>query len=439
MRRSIFDMSIFKERRQQLAELCPGSAVIIPSHPDLIRNHDVHHAYRQDSNLFYLSGFEEPESVLVFRPGQTPETVLFVRAKDPLRETWDGFRYGPAGAENDYKVDKAYLITDFDSVIVELLKPVERVYYRWNISREFDDKMLRVLEDFRVSHGRSGRGSLPVYDSWELIGEMRLKKSAYETYELRRACEISAAGHIEAMKFVKPGVNERQVYAKVVGTFFMEGASREGYNTIVASGNNATTLHYVFNDQPCNDGDLLLVDAGAEYHYYTGDITRTYPVNGKFTAVQKLVYERVLELQKSLIQKLKPGLVFKTLQENTIDYLTDLMIELKLLHGKRSELIEKLEYKKYYPHGVGHWLGMDVHDVGLHHLGGEPRKLESGMCFTIEPGLYIPANDMSAPAELRGIGIRIEDNIVITPQGCDVLTSGAPKEVNDLEALIGRR
>lgn len=437
MRQPGYDMNVFRERRQTLAKNAKGAAVVIASHPEMIRNNDVHHSFRQDSNMFYLTGFEEPDSVLVFRPGQTPETVLFVRPKDLERETWDGFRYGPEGAEREYKVDKAYLIDDFDKVIVDLLKPVDRVYYKWNTSREFDDKMLNVVDRVRSSMGRTGRGHLPVYDSGELVGEMRLIKSPYEIATMRKACEISAKGHVEAMKFVRPGVNERQVHGVLVGSFLMQGATREGYGTIVASGAAATTLHYVFNDQPCKDGDLLLIDAGAEYQYYTGDITRTFPVNGKFTAPQKKVYQAVLDIQKQLVASIKPGILFKSMQERTIEALTDAMIELGLLKGARQHLIETNAFKKYYMHGVGHWLGMDVHDAGLHVVDGEPRKLEPGMAFTIEPGLYIPADDTTAPAEYRGIGIRIEDNVVVTASGCENLTASCPKEISEMESLIG--
>lgn len=438
MRRPVYDMGVFQKRRQALALKAKGSAVIVPAHPELTRNNDVHHPYRQDSNLFYLTGFEEPEAVLVFRPGQTPETVLFVRPKDVLRETWDGFRYGPEGAEREFKVDRAYLISEFDQVIVDLLKPVDRIYHRWNVSAEFDARILRALEAVRIGRGRSGTGCLPVMDSWELIGELRVIKSAYDVSLMRKACEISAEAHVAAMKFVRPGVTERQVQGVLLGTFLRLGATREGYNTIVASGASATTLHSVFNDQVCQDGDLLLIDAGAEYQYYTGDITRTFPVNGKFSAVQRRVYEGVLAIQKALIESVKPGMVFKSLQETTIEGLTDLMIELHLLSGSRSSLIESLAYKKYYPHGVSHYLGMDVHDAGLYILNGEPRRIEPGMVLTIEPGLYIPIDDASAPAELRGIGVRIEDNVVVTTDGCENLTHSAPKEVNELEALVGR-
>ncbi|MES2854667.1 MAG: aminopeptidase P N-terminal domain-containing protein [Bdellovibrionota bacterium] len=438
MRRPSIDMNVFRERRQMLAKRAQGSAIVIPSHPEYIRNYDVHHPYRQDSTFFYLTGWEEPDSVLVIRPGQTPETVIFVRPKDVERETWDGFRYGPEGAEREFKIDKAYLISDFDKMIVDLLKPVEEVYYRWNLSAEFDQKMLGYLDQVRSSLGRTGRGHLPVRDSWELVGEMRVHKSAYEVEVMRKASEITAKAHVEAMKFTKPGVTERQVQGVVLGSFFRQGAQREGYNSIVASGANATTLHYVFNDQVCKDGDLLLIDAGAEVDYYTSDITRTFPVNGKFTAPQKRVYQAVLEIQKVLCTTMKPGVVFKSMQERTIEALTDSMIELGLLKGARKHLIDTAAFKKYYPHGVSHFLGMDVHDIGLHQIDGEPRKLEPGMAFTIEPGLYIPYDDMSAPEELRGIGIRIEDDVVVTATGLDVLTKDCPKEISELESLIGK-
>jgi Xaa-Pro aminopeptidase len=437
MRRPIYDMSIFRERRQALAARAKGAAVILPAHPEQVRNNDVHHAFRQDSNLFYLTGFEEPESILVFRPGQTPETVLFVRPKDVFRETWDGFRYGPAGAETEFKIDKAYLISEFDTMIVELLKPVNEIYYRWNIDPKFDQKMLGVLDSARASHHRSGRGHLPVKDAVELIGELRLFKSEYDVSVMRKAGEISAKAHVEAMKFTRPGVTERQVQGVLLGSFYMQGAEREGYNSIVASGAAATTLHYVFNDQPCRAGDLLLIDAGAEINYYTGDITRTFPVSGKFTPVQRKVYDRVLELQKALVQRVKPGIALRSMQEVTVDALTDLMIDLRLLSGSRQQLIDTLAYKKYYPHGVSHWLGMDVHDTGLQLIKGEPRILEAGMAFTIEPGIYIPIDDMTAPEELRGIGIRIEDDVVVTATGCENLTEMCPKEVADMEAIIG--
>lgn len=434
-------MDVFARRRRLLAEKAKGGAVILASHPEYIRNNDVHHSYRQDTNLFYLTGWEEPDSIFVFRPGRTPETVMFVRPKDVERETWDGFRYGPAGCAQEFKIDKTYLIEEFEKEIVELLKPVDRLYYRFNVDLDFDRKFLGILESVKRSHGRSGRGHLPVLDSWELIGELRVIKTADDVEAMRKACSITARAHVDVMKATKPGKTERQLLGVFLGSIYNQNADREGYGSIVASGANACTLHYVFNDQVCRDGDLLLIDAGAEARYYTGDITRTYPVNGKFTAAQRKVYDRVLEVQKDLVAVSKPGLAFKALQETTIERLTDVMIDLGLIKVKRQEAIERLLFKKYYPHGVSHYLGMDVHDTGLYQTLGEnvvSRNLEPGVAFTIEPGLYIPLDDKDAPEELRGIGVRIEDDIVVTSTGCENLTSEAPKEVSELEAIVGR-
>lgn len=436
MRKPIHDMNIFKQRRAKLAAQAAGAAVIVPSHPEYIRNHDVHYAHRQDSNLYYLTGFEEAEAILVIRPGQKPESVLFVRPKDELRETWDGFRYGAQDAQTSFQVDQCYHIDEFDKQIVDLLKPVDRVYYRWNINREWDEKLLSTLDKVRLAAGRSGAGHLPVHDSWALIGELRLRKEDYEIKMMREAADISAEAHKEAMRFVKPGVTENQVQGVLTAVAFLKGANREGYYPIVASGASSTTLHYNFNDQPCNDGDLLLIDAGYEKNYYTADITRTFPVNGKFTPPQRRVYEAVLNAQNQIIAMIKPGVQFTKLQETAIELLTDAMIDLKLLSGNRQKLIESNEFKKYYMHGVSHWLGMDVHDVGQYKRRGESVLLEDRMAFTVEPGLYIPYNDTSSPAEYRGIGIRIEEDVVVTKNGVDVLTKGVPNDVEGIEKLM---
>lgn len=438
MRQPIYDMNVFRDRRRKLAERTKGSAFIVLANPEVARNNDVPYSFRQDTNFFYLTGFEETDSILVFRPGQSPETVLFVRDKDVERETWDGFRYGPEGAEKAFKVDKAYSIEEFDKKIVELLIPVERIYYRWNLQPEFDVRLLKILDNVRLSVQRSGRGNLPVFDSWEAIGELRIIKQDHDIAAMRKACEISSNAHIEAMKFTRPGVNERNIHGVLLGSFLKQGAVREGYNTIVATGAGAVTLHYVFNDQVCRDGELVLVDAGAELDFYTGDITRTYPVNGKFTQVQKRVYEPLLELQKALVKRVKPGIPLRSMQEVCIEGITDILIDLKLLKGSRQQNIESLAYKKYYPHGVSHLWGMDVHDAGLQIVDGKPRILEPGISFTVEPGIYVPANDATAPEELRGIGIRIEDDVVVTQNGCLNLTEGCPKEIADMEAIIGK-
>lgn len=411
-------------------------ALILFANPEYIRNNDVHYEYRQDSNFYYLTGFEEPESIFIFRPGLKPETILFVRPKDELRETWDGFRYGPEAAAKEFQIDECYLIEEFEKKAAELLKPVGQIYHHWQLSQKTDQQLLEILQNVRLSHGRSGRGMLAILDSRELIGELRLFKSAEDIEVMRRATSITAEAHCEIMRFAKPGMNEKQLHGVFLGTMNLLGAQREGYGAIVATGANATTLHYVFNDQECKNGDLVLVDAGAEYQYFGGDITRCFPINGKFTDAQKRIYEAVLDVQKKIIGEIRPGMIFQDLQKICIEMLTDVMIELKLLKGSRADLIEKQEFKKYYMHGVSHYLGMDVHDAGLYLFKDQKRTLEEGMCFTVEPGIYVPQNDELAPAEFRGIGIRIEDNILITKDSYENLTVRAPKEVVEIETLM---
>lgn len=437
MRRPLENIKVFAQRRAELGKSISGKALIIAAHPEHIRNHDVGFPYRQDSNMYYLTGFEEPESFLIYRPGLKPETVMFVRRRDPERETWDGYRYGPEGVEKEFGIDKAYPIDEFSKVAPTLLKDVDGIYFRLLKNKWADQLVLDVLEKLRISQGRTGYGLLSIHDADTLIGEQRLIKTDYELTHLREACEISAQGHLAAMKFTKPGVSERQIQAVLSHHFLMKGAAREGYNYIVATGNNATTLHYNFNDQICKEGQLLLIDAGAEYNYFTGDITRTFPVSGKFTDEQAEVYEGVLKIQKELISLVKPGVVFKYFHDTATSLLTDLMLELGLLTGRKNDIIEANQHRRYYPHGVGHWLGMDVHDAGLYFKNKEPRALEPNMCFTIEPGIYIPENDDMAPKNYRGIGIRIEDNIRVTDSGCEVMTAAAPKEISDLEKVIG--
>lgn len=437
MRRLTLDKNIFKTRRSELAKLMPGAVLVIPSHPEQIRNYDVHYDYRQDSSLFYLTGFEEPESCLVFRPGQSPETVLFVRPKDASRETWDGFRFGPALTESEFGVDKAFLISDLDKELPELLKFADKIYYRMFSNPEFDGHIQQALQAVRSSRGRSGMGLLPIYDSGELLGELRVRKTGAEIEWLKKACDITAQAHINAMRFTRPGVTERQIQGVLMYSFLTENSVRVGYNPIVATGNNAVTLHYVFNDQPCQDGDMILIDAGTEFNYHTGDITRTFPVNGRFTSAQRKLYEAVLSVQKDLVAMVRPGLLYKDLQDTTVSRLTDIMLEFGLLKGDKTDIITNLKYKKYYPHGVSHFLGMDVHDAGLYMVKGESRPLEPGMALTIEPGLYVPQDDTSAPAEFRGIGIRIEDDILVTEDGNINMTARAPKEISEMESIIG--
>ncbi len=429
---------IFKKRRQKVTAGLNGAALIVASHPELVRNDDVHYPYRQDSNLYYLTGFEEPESVLLLRPGQNPESVMFVRTKNMERETWDGFRFGPEATQKEFLVDAVYPIEDFEKKSVELLKGYEDLYYRMYKNSDMDLKIQNMLLQLKRSYGRTGYGLMTIKDGDTFLGEYRLIKDENDLKNLRKACEISAEAHLQAMKFVRPNVTEKQVQAVLAHTFYSHGSAREGYNYIVASGNNATTLHYNFNDQVCESGELLLIDAGCENNFHTGDITRTFPVNGRFTPIQKKVYEGILKIQKEIISTIKPGLFFKDLHSMGESLLVDLMLELSLVSGRKEDVIKSNEHRKYYPHGIGHWLGMDVHDSGLYMIKGQPRPIQAGMTFTVEPGLYISANDKSAPVELRGIGIRIEDNILVTDKGCEVLTSIAPKEVDDIEKVMNK-
>lgn len=437
MRQPLENVKIFADRRQQLAKLIPGAALIVAAPPEYTRNASVQHDFRQDSNMYYLTGFEEPDSICVLRPGMNPETVLFVRRKDPTRETWDGFRFGPEEAQRQFKVDKTFAIDEFDKEIIGLLQGVEKLYYRFYKNEEVDHQIEKALLGLRTSQGRTGYGLLPIYDADELLGEMRVVKSEFDISNLRVACEVTSHAHAETMKYVKPGMSEREIHGFFIYQLMKKGSAREGYGTIVASGASACTLHYVFNDQICKSGDLLLIDAGGEHNYYTADVTRTFPVNGKFTEAQAEVYQGVLNVQKAVIAQVRPGVPFQELQDLGSSLLTDLMLELGLISGRKEDIMKANQHRKYYPHGIGHFLGMDVHDSGLYLCKkGTPRKLEPGMVFTVEPGLYIPANDTSAAPEYRGIGVRIEDNILVTGNGYENLTQNCPKEIADIERIM---
>jgi Xaa-Pro aminopeptidase len=438
MRKPRENIEIFMKRRKKLLDRLEGKPLLVFSHPEYIRNNDVHHNYRQDSNLYYLTGFEEPESALLVCPGKTPEVVMFVRKKNPERETWDGFRYGPELTESEFKIQKVYPIEEFHQVAFELLKGYNEIYYRFYKNTDADIKVRHLLESHERAQGRTGFGMMSVHDADEFLGEMRVIKDADDLQSLRRACEISAEAHTEVMKNIKAGQSEREMHGLFIYEIMKRGSPREGYGGIFAAGANATTLHYIFNDCTLRDGDLFLVDAGAEYNYYTGDITRTYPISGKFKDEQAEVYEGVLRIQKKLIEMVKPGVKFQELHETGASMLTDLMLELGLLSGRKEDIIKAGEHKKYYPHGIGHFLGLDVHDAGMYHdkRVKEPKPIEAGMVFTIEPGIYIPLNDTNAPSQYRGIGIRIEDNILVTTNGFENLTIKAPKEINELQNLI---
>lgn len=439
MRKPLENVKIFADRRQRVASQLQGAALILAAPPERLRNGSVHFSFRQDSNLYYLTGFEEPDSIFIFRPGMDPESILFVRKKNLEREVWDGFRYGPEAAQAEFRMDKTYPIDEFKTVAPQLLKGIEKVYYRRFKNEEVDKLVDDALINLRASQNRSGFGILPIYDADELLGEFRVKKTEVELANLRKACEITSEAHTETMKYIKPGMSEREVHGHFLYQIMKRGAAREGYGGIFAGGANATTLHYVFNDQSLKAGELFLIDAAGEYNYFTSDITRTYPVNGRFNEEQAEVYAGVLKVQNEVISMVKPGIPFQALQDTTTELLTELMLELGLLTGRKEDIIKSHEQKKYYPHSVSHYLGMDVHDAGAYMTGkgSEPRLLEENMVFTVEPGLYIPYFDPTVAEEYRGIGVRIEDNIRVTANGYENLTEKAPKEIEDLEKIIG--
>jgi Xaa-Pro aminopeptidase len=439
MRKSKESIQVFKARRERLKEQIMGSALIVAAAPEHTRIGNLPLPYRPDPNLYYLTGFEEPESILVFRPGRTPETVMFVREKNVERETWDGFRFGIEGTQSEFGIEKVYPIQEFEKMAPELLKGVEALYYRRFKNDDADTKVDRVLKTMKASTGRTGLGFLPIHDADALLGEFRVIKGDLDLMNLRKACDLSAEAHLETMKYTRPGMNEKELHGFFMYQVMKNGGFWEGYNGIFASGANATTLHYVFNDETLKAGELMLIDAAGQFNYFTSDITRTYPISGRFNQEQAEVYEGVLKVQKELIEMVKPGLPYQALHDTGTSLLTELMLELGLLTGRKEDIIQALEHKKYYPHGIGHFLGMDVHDVGLYinPKTGEPRLLEENMVFTIEPGIYIPANDSSVAKEYRGIGVRIEDNIRVTRNGFEVLTAKAPKEMADLEKIVG--
>jgi Xaa-Pro aminopeptidase len=429
---------ITQRQQRLLGKLTQEGVLILPPTPASIRNGSVHHSYRVDSNIFYLTGFEEAEAWLIVTPQLEDKTHLFVLPKDPEKETWDGFRFGPEGAREHFVVDKTYLIDELPKVLPQLLRGASSVYYRMGRFPATDQKVLQALESYRLSRGRSGLGLLPIVDSYELLGELRVIKSEFEIDVQRRACQASAQAHRALMGYVRPGMTEKEVQGFLQYQFYKNGCSGEGYSSIVASGANACVLHYVFNDRVLKEKELLLVDAGGEYFNQTADITRTYPTDGPWTSKQLEVYEKVLQVQKRLIAMVKPGLTWETLQQTAREWLAEAMLELGLLPGRKEEILSSGDYRKYYPHGIGHYLGLDVHDLGLYVESAQKpevsRALEPGMILTIEPGLYIPASDSSPYA---GIGVRIEDDVLVTAQGCEVLTQDVPKEPQEILAVRG--
>jgi Xaa-Pro aminopeptidase len=426
----------FSKRRYQLMTEMVEGVAIVPTSPELIRNRDSHYPFRFDSYFYYLSGFKEPESVLFLIAGPQAKTILFCRDKDMEREIWDGFRYGPAAAVSEFGIDAAYSMSQLDEIAPQLMANQSKLFYSLGADAAWDARVTGWINQLR-SQARTGV-SVPdsIVDVRKLLDEMRLYKSEAEVALMRRSANIAAAAHQRAMQFTRPGMMEYEIEAEFLHEFYRHGSQAPAYTSIVAGGANACTLHYNANNAKLRDGDLLLIDAGCELDGYASDITRTFPVNGKFSAPQKDLYELVLASQAAAISKVAPNNHWNSPHEAALDVLVRGFIDLGLCKGSHDEVLEKGSYRQFYMHRTGHWLGLDVHDAGEYKdKQGEWRMLEPGMTLTVEPGCYVrPAENV--PEHFWNIGIRIEDDVLVTPEGCEVLTSAAVKSVADIESLM---
>lgn len=436
----MFDPAVFVARRADYMALIGTSAVaVVRSLPERLRNGDAFHPFRQASDLVYLTGFVEPEATLVLRPGADSERiVMFVRPRDPDKEIWDGRRVGIDGAIAHYGADAAYSIADLPTKLPDLLANADQLHYSLGVDPEMDRLIAGSIAQLRKTEKRGKRPPVAVIDQRATLHELRLMKRPEELSALRKACDITSRAHVLAMQAGKPGVFEHELEALLNYTFRNSGGAGPGYTTIVGAGENATILHYTENRCAVADGDLVLVDAGCEYDHYTADITRTWPANGRFTDPQRRVYELVLATQIAAIRMARPGATLDDIHHFCVRSLTAGMIELGLLGGNVDERIADQSFRKFYMHGTSHWLGLDVHDAGAYTRNGKARPLEPGMVITVEPGLYIPVGAADVPDNLRGIGIRIEDDVAITVDAPDVLTAACPKSVEDLERLTRR-
>lgn len=428
----------FGQRRERLLELVGDGVVVLRASPELFKSRDTEVRYRPDSDVFYLTGFGEPETVLVLSPHDPEHRVtLFVRPRDPSRETWFGPRAGVEGARERFGATAAYPIGELEERLHALLEPADAIWYGLGSDAELDRLVTASLRRFRISRPRSGKGPWDVRDPGSLLDEMRLVKEPAEIDALRHAAQISAEGHLAAMRAARPGMGEWEIEAVIDATFRRMRAFGPSFPTIVGSAANATVLHYVTNDCVVEDGDLVLVDAGAEAALYCGDITRTWPVSGRFSPVQRQVYDVVLAAEEAAIAAVRPGAPFSAIHDAALRVMAEGMISLGLLQGTPEKVIEEGTYKRFYMHQTSHWLGLDVHDAGPYrHRDGSWVTLRPGMVLTIEPGMYIPVAD-DVPEALRGIGIRIEDDVVVTEDGNEILTRGVPVAAEEVEALVG--
>lgn len=428
----------FKTRRKELmAQMEPNSIALLQAAPARLRNADAAYPYRQNSDFHYLSGFTEQQALLALIPGRKQgEAVLFCQEKNPQRELWDGKLLGPEAAIDGLGVDDAYPIGDIDEILPGLIEGRDRVYYSMGKDDKFDDQ---VMEWIKVIRSKSKLGAHPpgeflVLD--HLLHELRLIKSKQEIKLLEQAARISAEGHKRAMTACRPGLREYELEAELLYAFTRGGSRSPAYTSIVAAGTNACVLHYIENSAEIKEGDLVLIDAGCEYQHYASDITRTFPADGKFSPEQKAIYEIVLKAQEAAIKAVKPGAAWDEPHRASVRVITQGLVKLGLLQGRPAELIKAEAYRDFYMHRVGHWLGMDVHDVGDYKIDDKWRLLEAGMVTTIEPGIYIAPDNTRAAKKWRGIGVRIEDDVLVTRSGSRVLSSGIPKTVAEIESFM---
>ncbi len=427
----------FSRRRRQLMRMMGRNSIaILPAAPAQTRNRDVEHPFRQDSDFQYLTGFSEPDAIAVIIPGRSHgEYLLFCRERDPVMETWTGRRSGTRGAVDEFNADDAFPVSDVDEILPGLLENCDRVFYTMGSYPEFDRRIMEWVKRLRAASRSGSRAPDEFIALDHLLHDMRLYKSRSEVRVMRSAAKTACRGHRRAMQVCRPGMHEYEIEAELLHEFRRVNMV-PAYPGIVGGGENGCILHYTDNNAQLQDGDLLLIDAGAEYDCYASDVTRTFPVNGKFSPAQKSLYEVVLAAQTAAIRQVKPGNHWNAPHLAAVRALTRGLIKLGILKGRPAALIKNEAYRRFYMHRTGHWLGMDVHDVGDYKVGGEWRVLEPGMTLTVEPGVYIPAGSRGVARKWWNIGIRIEDDVLVTKDGNEVLSDCAPKTVSDIEAWM---
>jgi Xaa-Pro aminopeptidase len=431
-----FDLRVYADRRKALMAKMNGGVAIVPSARMTNRNNDVDYVFRQDSDFYYLTGLDEPDCLLMLAPDSETPVTLFVRARDPEREAWDGPRAGVDGAMDIFGANAAFPIDEAPEKVRDALNNQSVLYYALGASSEWDRHTIDFLGHYRKMGRRGQCGPQMVGDPTQILHEMRLIKTDLEIDTMSRAALISCEAHKEAMRICKPGLSEAHLQSVLEYMFRMAGSQRQAYPPIVATGNNATILHYIVNDATVSDGDLVLIDAGCEYGYMASDITRSFPASGRFSKPQREIYQVVLDAQLAAIAHCRPGNSFESVHEVAVEVLTQGLISLNLIEGPVSEAIEEERYKPFYFHRTGHWLGMDVHDVGQYVVNGQDRILEPGMVLTVEPGIYVTNGHSIAPEHYHGIGVRIEDDVLVTEGEPRVLTAAAPKHIDEIEKLM---